>query len=327
MNKRELSFYIVDVFAEKRYAGNQLAVFCGDMPDEREMQQIAREMNFAETTFILDVRGDENRFPVRIFTPESEVPFAGHPTLGTAHVLREVFGKGIQNADGNCSLSLNLKAGMIPVTWASPASRQGRICPASLQATHSSPDMTGKDKTGDIYQMTQRQPEFGAIIQPAEAAAWLGLELSDIDPGMPVQWVSTGLPFLIAPLRSLDAVRRARLAPNAGHIISSAHQAAGILLFAREGREPGQDLSVRVFVDELGVPEDPATGSGNGCLAAWLLKHAQELHGKLELISGQGHEIGRPSTIFLKAEKTGNLYDIHVGGSCRTIAHGRWVAE
>ena len=94
--RRNLHFTMVDVFAQHRYEGNQLAVFHGEIPADAEMQQIARETNFAETTFILDADGKDNVYPVRIFTPEAEVPFAGHPTLGTAHVLREIFSRGVE---------------------------------------------------------------------------------------------------------------------------------------------------------------------------------------------------------------------------------------
>lgn len=293
---RNLHFAIVDVFAQHRYEGNQLAVFHGEMPSDGEMQQIAREANFSETVFILDMDGKDNVFPVRIFTPEAEVPFAGHPTLGTAHVLREAFGQGKDPWE----LALQMKAGLIPVQWTS-------------------------DMSGGIYAMSQNQPEFGARFPHHVAAMWTGLDVSELDETMPVEWVSTGLPFIIVPLRSLNALRRVKMAPGAGREISRNHHAAGVLLFTREGREAGHDLSVRVFVDEYGVPEDPATGSAHGCLAAWLLEHDPAMGDELTLKSGQGHEIGRPSILHLHAEKKPGRFIIHVGGQCVTVAHGTWI--
>jgi trans-2,3-dihydro-3-hydroxyanthranilate isomerase len=294
--RRNLHFTVVDVFAQHRYEGNQLAVFHGEMPSGGEMQQIAREINFAETTFILDADGKENVFPVRIFTPEAEFPFAGHPTLGTAHVLREVFDRGT-DAGGLC---LQMKAGIIPVRW--------------------NPDMSD-----GIYTMCQNQPEFGARFPHQAAAVWTGLDLSDLDETLPVEWVSTGLPFVIVPLRSLDALRRAKMPTGVGREISRYHHAAGMLLFTHEGREKGHDLSVRVFIDEFGIAEDPATGSAHGCLAAWLLEHDPASSEEINMKSGQGHEVGRPSVLFLHAEKKSGRFTIQVGGHCITVAHGTWA--
>ena len=312
MASRELFFHIVDVFAETAYAGNQLAVFHGDLPDEGEMQRIAREINFAETTFLLDpdVPGECHR--VRIFTPEAEVPFAGHPTLGSVHVLRTRFGRGTALDGGMWRMSLSLPAGDIPVVW-SEASQ--------------SPDV-------GLYRMTQRQPAFGDTVEKGTVASWLGIGADEISDEGPCRMVTTGLPFLIVPLGSLDAVRRAALSKEGAKAAAAACGASGVLVFAREGREPGHDLSARVFVDELGIPEDPATGSAHGCLVAWMLQQLAddaEIHGhvpdgvSLRLVSGQGHEIGRPSVLHLMGRLTEDRYEIEVGGRCRTVAEGRWI--
>ncbi len=312
MASRRLLFHIVDVFAETAYAGNQLAVFHGDMPDDTEMQRIAREINFAETTFLLDpdTPGDTHR--VRIFTPEAEVPFAGHPTLGSVHVLRTVFGRGTTCGDGMWRMNLSLAAGVIPVVWSEI------------------PD----DPDAGLYSMTQRQPEFGEAVTREDAARWLGMPVGDVSDEGPCRMVSTGLPFLIVPLASLDAVRRASLSKEGAKAAAAACGASGVLVFAREGREPGQDLSVRVFVDELGIPEDPATGSAHGCLVAWMLQQRSNGTGSrrqapdgatIRLVSGQGHEIGRPSVLHLRGRFADDRCDIEVGGRCRTVAEGRWI--
>jgi len=172
-------FYIVDVFAEKKYAGNQLAVFrnAGGI-SHSEMQTIAREMNFSETTFILSDEQKNGGFDVRIFTPQEEVPFAGHPTIGTAFIIHEqIIHRKIDE------IILNLQVGQIPVTF----SQDG------------------------YYWMRQIQPTFGKQHDPITLADILGLKLSAIDARFPIQEVSTGLPFFIVPLNNLAALERASI--------------------------------------------------------------------------------------------------------------------
>jgi trans-2,3-dihydro-3-hydroxyanthranilate isomerase len=291
MNK--IPFYIVDVFAEKKYAGNQLAVFreARELSGE-EMQQIARETNFSETTFILQDEPHDGGYDVRIFTPGEEVPFAGHPTLGTAHIIRDEILKG--KAD---SLSLNLKVGMIPVTF----SRDGFIW------------------------MKQIEPEFGKQ-HPVEAvAAVLNLPIDDIDGRFPVQEVSTGLPFFIVPLRTLTALKSAKVNRDKYFAFIKDSWAKGILVFCPQAHEARNDISVRVFVDCFGIPEDPATGSGNGCLAGYMVKHRYFDKDSIDLRSEQGYEIGRPSLLLLKAEQQGRKINISVGGKSVTVAKGEFL--
>jgi trans-2,3-dihydro-3-hydroxyanthranilate isomerase len=290
MNK--IPFYFVDVFAESKYAGNQLAVFCqaGSLSD-LEMQQIAREVNFSETTFILSDEMQNGGFGVRIFTPGEEVPFAGHPTLGTAAVIRSEILAG--KAD---KVILNLKVGQIPVSF--------------------SPD--------GYSWMRQVQPKFGPKYAIDTFAPLLNLEPADFDERFPIQEVSTGLPFFIVPLKSLDALIAARVHRDRYFDLVSRTEAKGILIFSPETHEHGRDLSVRVFVEYFGVPEDPATGSGNGCLAGYLV--AQRYFGKesVDVKVEQGYEIGRPSLLLLKAqEKDGGIF-IDVGGKSVPVARGEW---
>ncbi len=289
-----LPFYIVDVFAEKKYAGNQLAVFRKAEPLRgEEMQQLAREMNFSETTFILRDEPTANGFDVRIFTPEEEVPFAGHPTLGTAHVIRNEILKSKTEA-----LILNLKAGKIPVTFA--------------------PD-------GNSW-MKQIAPVFGKQHEAQTVAAILGLPVADIDARYPVQEVSTGLPFFIVPLKTLTSLQAAKIDRDKYFAFIKDSWAKGILVFCPQAHEAGNDISVRVFVDYFGVPEDPATGSGNGCLAGYLVTHRYFGGDRIDIRSEQGYEIGRPSLLHLKAEAGGGQIHISVGGRSITVAKGEFAS-
>lgn len=290
---KKLTFYIVDVFAEKKYAGNQLAVFreAGEL-SSNEMQQLARETNFSETTFILQDGERDGGYDVRIFTPGEEVPFAGHPTLGTAHIIRNEILKGKAEA-----ILLNLKVGKIPVTFG---------------------------KNGYCW-MKQIEPEFGKP-HPAETiAAILGLPVFDIDARYPVQEVSTGLPFFIVPLKTIAALKTAKVDRDKYFAYIKDSSAKGILVFCPQAHEAQNDISVRVFVDCYGIPEDPATGSGNGCLAGYLVKHRYFGKDSIDIRSEQGYEIGRPSLLLLKAEKENDKINIFVGGKAIIVAKGEFV--
>ena len=225
-----LTFYIVDVFAEVRYAGNQLAVVRGGagLPDEM-LQKIALEINYSETTFVLSEEETDGGYDVRIFTPGDEVPFAGHPTLGTAYVIRhEILASPVE------SITLNLKAGEIPVSF------------------------------GEVLWMRQLPPTFGEVLDRASFARTLNLETADLDEHYPVQEVSTGLPALIVPLRDLDALRRCKV--DWERYTKVAGPGKNLYIFCPEPHDDGPgDLSARMFANDSGVPEDPATGSAAGC--------------------------------------------------------------
>ena len=289
----KLTFHIVDVFAETKYAGNQLAVFrgAGELSGV-EMQRIAREVNFSETTFILSDEPNKGGFEVRIFTPREEVPFAGHPTLGTAYIINQAILQDKAN-----EVVLNLKVGQIPVRF--------------------SPD-------GYCW-MKQIQPVFGPTHEAGILADVLGLNVHDLDERFPVEEVSTGLPFFIVPLKTIAALRQAKVDQGKYFELIKNTLAKGILIFCPETHEAGNDLSVRVFVDYYGVPEDPATGSGNGCLAGYLVKQRYFGQERINIRSEQGYEIGRPSLLLLKAEGSGGKIDIAVGGKCVVVAKGEFV--
>lgn len=290
-------FYIVDVFAESKYAGNQLAVLrnVGDMSSEM-MQTIAKETNFAETTFIISDDENAGGYDVRIFTPEEEMPFAGHPTLGTAYIIRNEIIK--QPLD---SLKLNLKVGQIPVTF-------------------------NKTPEGDeILWMKQIEPTFGRTLDIDIIAEILGLNADDFDDRFPIQEVSTGVPFLMTPLVNLDAVKRVIINQTKYFELIKALDAKDILVFSPDTYNDDHDLNVRMFALYHGIPEDAATGSANGCLAGYLIKHKYFNSDNIDICVEQGYEIKRPSKLNLKANNADGKINIYVGGKVQMIARGEFV--
>lgn len=291
------TFFILDVFTDRKYAGNQLAVFtdAGSIPDA-EMQQIAREMHFSETTFILSDKPHQGGYDVRIFTPAAEIPFAGHPTLGSAFVIqRELIGKPVEK------VVLNLKVGRIPVTFCNDGSRVTELW------------------------MKQISPAFGQTLQPEQLAPVLNLAGEDVDSRFPIQEVSTGTFTLILPLKTLDAVKRARVNLDQYYRLIEGIQAKTVLIFCPQTHHADNHLHVRFFADYYGVPEDPATGSANGCLAGWLVKHRYFGESKIDVRVEQGYEIGRPSQLLLRAEANGDQIDVFVGGKVVMVAKGELV--
>jgi trans-2,3-dihydro-3-hydroxyanthranilate isomerase len=291
-----MEFWIVDVFAEEKYAGNQLAVVLDAAAlSGEQMQTIALEMGFSETTFVLSREESEGGYDVRIFTPGEEVPFAGHPTLGTAWVLRNELPRGEAS-----SITLNLKVGPIPVTV--------------------------ETNDGDeILWMLQNPPRFGRILPRERAAALLDIAPDDVDARFPAQEVSTGLPFLLVPLRGLSAVRRSRLNRDRYGELVRETGIKGVFLFGAETYRPENRINARMFADDLGVPEDPATGSANGCLAGYLVHHRYFGETSVDVRVEQGFEIRRPSLLRLRAaEKTGGI-DVLVGGRVFPTARGELI--
>lgn len=286
-------YHIVDVFAEQRYAGNQLAVFMdGDIYSDEEMQLLAREMNFSETTFILPKESSESHYKVRIFTPEEEIPFAGHPTLGTAYIIvKELIRESI------AEVTLDLKAGKITVG-------------------------VEYDDRGRIGRLTmkQLQPSFGRVLEASAAADMLGLEEDQIDSRFPVQEVSTGLPFVIVPVKNLASVRSVQVDNRKMFKALEGMEAKAVLAFCPETYDSSNDMNVRVFVEFYGIPEDPATGSANGCLLAYLLKNDYYGGGAVEIRVEQGYEIRRQSILHLSGYKDGEGYHLYVGGEVQHIA-------
>ena len=281
----------VDVFTDRALTGNALAVF----PDGRglsteQMQAIARETNLSETTFVLpsDATAEkENGARVRIFTVQEELPFAGHPTLGTAFVVRG------QSDASEVRLALNV--GTVPVRFE---------------------ERPGEPVFGE---MTQNNPEFGCTHDPQTIAEVTGLNAADFDPSVPIQSVSTGLTFTIVALRSLRTLQNLRLdVKRAGEYLA---RSGGRFFYfvSRETVNPKARLHARMLFYN---GEDPATGSAAGCCAAWMVAHgvaASDEHVMIE----QGIEMHRPSCIFVRATKRDNqVINVRVGGNCVEILRG-----
>lgn len=290
-------FHVVDVFAERKYAGNQLAVFldAGNIPTET-MQKLARETNFSETTFVTSREERDGGFDVRIFTPASELPFAGHPTLGTAWVIQR------ELLDGHGDrVALNLRIGQIPVTF-----------------EHEEPGEP-------VLWMRQKPPQFGRRAPYAAAAEMIGLGVEDLDERFPVEMVSTGMPTLIVPLRSLEALKRSRLERAPYRRLMAEIEGGTVLLFCQEAREPGNHLACRVYAELFGVEEDPATGSSCGSLAGYLVQHRVRGGDAIDLRVEQGYEIGRPSLLRQRAREVGGEIEIDIGGRVFPTMKGELV--
>jgi len=280
-----------DVFTSKALEGNSLAVFedGGSLSDE-QMQAIAREMNLSETTFIFprDASMESERgVRVRIFTVQEELPFAGHPTLGTAFALR---GNG-----GASEIRLGLNVGTVPVTF--------------------------DEKPGEpvFGEMTQVAPVFGLVHDKSKIADVSGIPLSDIDPSLAIQTVSTGVPFTILPLRGLDAMRR--LAINQARTSEYLSASGGKFLYcvSRETIDPAARLHARMLFYN---GEDPATGSASGCAAAWMVEHGVAQPDERVLIE-QGIEMKRPSRIFVRASRRNDrVVNVRVGGNVVEVLRG-----
>lgn len=286
--------HFVDVFSQGKYTGNQLAVVreASNLSTD-EMLAFTRETNFSEATFIESPDETDGGYDVRIFDPAEEIPFAGHPTLGTAFVIREYL-----RDDHPEEVELNLGVGQIPV-WV-------------------------EDHDGDeTYWMRQIEPTFEDEFAPELFADILGLDTADIDDSHPIRLVSTGLPTVIVPLTSLEAVEQAETQPEPyyNRLIDS-YGNVNLLVFAPETVEDN-DLHVRVFADAAGVPEDPATGSSNGCLAGYLVEHDYFDTDEIEVTVEQGYEMERPSLLHLRAAKSTDVINVEVGGRVSPVLDGQ----
>ena len=292
MPPRRLAYVQVDVFASRPLEGNALAVFTdarGLSPDE--MQAIARETNLSETTFVLPDPSAPPGAPVRvrIFTVGEELPFAGHPTLGTAAVLR-----GASRAPEGV---LALGVGPIPVAF-------------------------DDRPEGTRGEMRQRDPVFGRIHDRDEVARALGVAADELDAAWPSQSVSTGLPFAIVPFRRLATLRALRVDWGRADAYLAASDARFFYLVARETVDPAAKLHARMI---FYGGEDPATGSAAGCCAAWMVRHGVAAPGEAALVE-QGMEARRPSRIHVRASAGGaGATDVRVGGQVVEVARGELV--
>lgn len=292
----ELDYFVVDVFTETPLQGNPLAVVMNTAGlTTEQMQSIAREFNLSETTFV------ERRAPeiersegvrVRIFTTQEELNFAGHPTLGTASILK----RNAPDTVHSQTVTLAENVGPVPVRFSG---------------------------TGFYGEMTQHDPEFGPELEAAEVAQLIGLELSDLDPAMPPQTVSTGTAFAIVALRSAESLQRLNVNQRTA---TSWLRARGARWFYVLGPEPNQSADAapqwRARMQFYGG-EDPATGSAAGCAISHLVARGAVPSG-VTIHVRQGVEIARPSDLFLSARKeSARAADVRVAGSTVLVANGK----
>ena len=280
-----------DVFSSNPLQGNSLAVFSDARGlSDTEMQSVAKEMNLSETTFILprDPKIERERgVRVRIFTVQEELPFAGHPTLGTAFALR-----GKSEAQ---EITLELNVGKVPVRFE---------------------DTPNQPTFGE---MTQVDPTFGLVHEREAMARATGLSIEDFDATLPIQTVSTGMPFTIAPLKSLAVIEKLRV--DLHHATEYLEKTGGKFLYfvARETVDPAAGLHARMLFYN---GEDPATGSAAGCTAAWMVAHGVAEPDQRVLIE-QGVEMQRPSRIFVRASRRDNrIVNVRVGGNAIEVIRG-----
>lgn len=288
-------FFIVDVFAEGPYTGNQLAVVVSPqtLPEEK-MQLVAAETNFSETAFVTPVRTGDGGYRVRIFTPAREIAFAGHPILGTAWVVRNRLAP-----EGPGPVRLSLGVGSVPVTFETAADGQ------------------------EIAWFAAPSVVSGPVCDREPMAAALGISPDDIDTRGPVQKMTAGVSAMIVPLRGLDALRRSRL--NLAAYASLAAQGFPPLtyLYCRETHHSRNDLCARFFFEAHGVREDPATGNGAAFLGAYLLQHGLHPETGFSLRIEQGYELGRPSLVMLRGRTVDGRREVDVGGRVIPVVEGR----
>jgi trans-2,3-dihydro-3-hydroxyanthranilate isomerase len=297
-------YITVDVFTDRAFGGNPLAVVldAGGL-STAQMQAIASEFNYSETTFVLPPRDGAHDAQVRIFTVTNEIPFAGHPNVGTAFVLAT------QASQPPARFLFEEVAGLVPVDI---LNKDGKPVGAELTAP----------------QALKKLTSFG----PEEAAACVSLAAADIRTDRhPPQIVSVGMAFLVAEVASRDALRRAKPEPVAFSRVLSSDGAVGVYIYTRDvpPAESPCDLQARMFFPgSSGLIEDPATGSATVAAAALLADLSGERGGELKLRVGQGVDMGRPSLLLTRVRKeSGVIASAHVGGACVQMMEGSFRLE
>jgi trans-2,3-dihydro-3-hydroxyanthranilate isomerase len=293
-------FIQTDVFTNTAFGGNQLAVFTDAQGlTAEEMQTLAREMNYSESTFVLppEIPGAVKR--IRIFTPGIELPMAGHPTVGTAYVLAQ---RGeIILRDDVTEATLQLKIGPIKIA------------------------VTKRDGEVGFVWMTHPAPQFGEVREDrARVAAALGLNATDLVETLPVQIVSTGVPFLFVPVRSLEAIRRCKSEKSALHDLFVSDPVM-VYMFTTETTSSDTHIHSRMFAPHVAdIVEDPATGVAAGPMGAYVARYrVLPPQPDLRFIIEQGIEMGRPSQIHVEVKSPGeDITDIRIGDQAVTVGEG-----
>jgi trans-2,3-dihydro-3-hydroxyanthranilate isomerase len=303
-DRHTIKFYQADVFTDEPFGGNPVAVIpeAEGLSDD-QLQQIAREMNLSETVFVFPPTDKAAVVRLRIFTPTQEIPFAGHPVIGTFFILAELGIIRVKESLTRVMQECNI--GLFPVELHAVAGLVERIV------------------------MTQPKPEFLGPIEETEdlykVASALGLSKHVIaDTKWPIEVVSTGLPVMIVPVRTLTAVRSIR--PDATAIADLCRRfgANGLMVFTTVTVEPSATVHTRMFAPSIGILEDPATGSASGALGAYLVQNGVvDVLPVTEIIAEQGFEIDRPSSIFIQVESDDDIIQsVKVGGQCVKVIEG-----
>ncbi|HYE15017.1 MAG TPA: PhzF family phenazine biosynthesis protein [Pyrinomonadaceae bacterium] len=299
---RKLHYHRVDVFTDRAFGGNPLAVFTNGRGVSAEtMQAIAKEFNLSETTFVLPPDDPAHDWRVRIFTPGSELPMAGHPTVGTSFILaREHLVETKQ--DGEVLITLEEGVGPVPVRLEFEAG-----LPAYAE-------------------MSQPLPTFGPRFKDPKAIAdMLSLEVADVtNTGLPYEVVSCGVPFLFVCVQGLEQMRRIRFRTDVFERVAAEVGVPGLFVFAREVESFEAQIHSRMFAPGAGILEDPATGGASGPLGCFLFRHgAVSRRAPVNFVSEQGIEMGRPSYIRIKIEHEGDeITGVKVGGKCHYMGEG-----
>lgn len=289
-------YRLLDVFTDRPFGGNPLAVFTDAQGLSGEaMQSIARELNLSETTFVLPPRNPSHHYWVRIFTPLAELQNAGHPTIGTAYAL--ALEERIRREQEAQRVVFEEESGPVSVMLESP-----------------------------MITMQQPLPEFGPIFDQREAvAAMLGVEHGSLVPTLPIQSVACGVPYLIVPIADLASIASVRLRSDIWDRLLRRSPHPHIIAFTLAAHHAHSNVHMRVLLPGLGIPEDPATATGAGALAAYLVRYnLVENRPRVFINSEQGIEIGRPSAIHISVEREdARVISVRVGGQCVAVGEGR----
>lgn len=295
---RKLHYHLVDVFTNQRFGGNPLAVFTNGRGLSTEtMQAIAKELNLSETTFVLPPDDPANDWRVRIFTPATEMPMAGHPTIGTSFVL--AMEKLVEVSEQQPTIRLEELVGVIPVTFTLDG---GQPVMATMQ---------------------QLPPCFGPVFDDRQAIAdMLCLDVSALADD-PLEVVSCGAPYLLVPVKTLAATQKIRLRIDIWERVLANYESSKLFVFTHETVYPGSTVHSRMFAPSLGIREDPATGGASGPLGCYLVKYGWVKDNPAIIVSEQGIEIGRPSFVHIRIEQMGGqINGVFVGGQCVYVGQG-----
>ncbi|HXZ05881.1 MAG TPA: PhzF family phenazine biosynthesis protein [Ktedonobacteraceae bacterium] len=300
---KQLHYCLVDVFTNRPFGGNQLAVFpdAGGLTSEI-MQALAKELNLSESAFVLPAKNAYD-YRVRIFTPAVELPMAGHPTVGTAFVL--AYEGVIELVEPETTITFEEGVGVVPVTL---SVREGKL---------------------HMIQMRQPLPTFGPVFTDHKAIAqMLSLDPALIEGALPLEVVSCGVPFLFVPLKSLEAIRAIRFRLDIWERVLRDFAAPHLFVFTQEVIHPDSTVHSRMFAPAMGIAEDPATGAASGPLGCYLVRHGlvqpAEV-GSSHMVSEQGFELGRPSLIQVNIEQDRqHIMGVSIGGRCYFMGKG-WI--